>query len=95
MVKNNLDKKKNLAYIRNKKTEEQKIIKTEILLTPLLVISPLIVGFLLIYDWYIRDFILNELDLFSELMLGFIIIFGNIIFNIPFMKSLRVYSKKK
>lgn len=95
MVKKNLDDLKELEYIKNKSTDDKRLFRTEIMLTPLLVLAPLIVGFLLIHDWYFRDFLWDELDLFGELLLGFIIIIGNILFDIPFLKSLRSYSRKK
>lgn len=62
---------------------------------PLLVFAPLIVGILLIYDWVSRDFLTGELDLFGELILAIIIIFFNILFDVPFIKSLRKLSKEK
>jgi len=95
MVKKSLDDAKSLEYLKNERDGYQKIVRTELLLAPLLVVAPLIVGFLLIYDWYVRDFLLGDLNLFGELMFGFIIIFGNILFDIPFVKSLRRFTKKK
>lgn len=86
--------KENMKYLQNG-SSNAKIIRTEILLTPLLVFAPLAVGFLLIYDWITRDFLTGELDLLGELMLGIIILTCNIMFDIPFIKSLRELSKKK
>jgi len=83
-----------MKYIKNENSDS-KIIRTEILLTPLLVFAPLAVGFLLIYDWITRDFLTGELNLLGELMLGIIILICNIIFDIPFVKSLHELSKKK
>lgn len=79
----------------NKKTEyletkgEEKRIKLEILFTPIILTVPFIVGILLIYDWYTRDITLNQLELEGELMLGIIILIVNILFDMPFVKSLR------
>ena len=86
--------KKNMKYLQNG-SSNAKIIRTEILLTPLLVFAPLAVGLLLIYDWAVRDFLTGEFDLAGELMLGIIILICNIMFDIPFIKSLRELSKKK
>ena len=87
--------KESMNYIKNNNSDA-KVIRTEILFTPLLVFAPLAVGLLLIYDWLTRDFLTGgELDLLSELMLGIIILICNIIFDIPFIKSLRKLSKKK
>ena len=68
-----------------------KVIRTEILLTPLLIIFPLIVGIFLIYGWFDKG--LNP-AYYGSLILGIIIIIGNIAFDIPFIKSLRGLSKK-
>jgi hypothetical protein len=80
-----------MEYIK-KGCNFSKVIRTEILFTPLLIIFPLIVGIFLIYDWI--DNGLNP-DYYGSLVLGLIIIIGNIAFDIPFIKSLRELSKKK
>ncbi len=85
----NLEKK----YINSKGDIDKKNIRTEILFAPLLVLLPFIVGFFMIYDWYIRDFTLGEVDLFCQLIIGLVIIFGNILFDIPFLKNLRIVGK--
>ena len=87
--------KENIKYLKNENSDS-KIIRTEILFTPLLVFAPLVVGLLLIYDWVVRDLLINNgPDLRGELMLGIIILTCNIMFDIPFIKSLRELSKKK
>ena len=50
-----------MKYVE-KRSDDEKVIRTELLLTPLLVIAPLIVSFLLFYDWYVRDFLTNEFE---------------------------------
>ncbi|UCF50349.1 MAG: hypothetical protein JSU91_02375 [Thermoplasmatales archaeon] len=72
-----------------------KIIRTEILFTPLLIGLPLVVGFLFIYDWYFRGILEGTTAFDGEFVIGIIIIIGNIAFGIPFIKSLKVLSKKK
>lgn len=89
MVKN--DNSKEMGYLKHRE-DVKKLVRTELIFAPFLVILPFIVGFLFIHDWYNRDFILNHLDLTGELIIGIIIIFGNIIFDIPFLKSLKVFS---
>jgi len=73
----------------------KRVIRTEILFTPLLIILPLVIGFFLIYDWYMRGFSMGNTDYNAELLFGLIIIFGNIAFDIPFIKSLKALSNKK
>ena len=72
-----------------------KVIKTEILFTPLLIVFPLIIAGSLISDWYINGYALgNSSSYEGELILGIIILIGNIIFDIPFIKSLIHYRRK-
>jgi hypothetical protein len=85
---------KDMKYIK-KQYYFSKIIRAEILFTPLLIGLPLIVGSFFIYDWYIRGVVGKCTAYNGELILGIIIIIGNIVFDMPFIKSLRVHSKKK
>jgi hypothetical protein len=72
-----------------------KVIRTEIFFTPLLIGLPLIVGFSFIYEWYTRGILEGNSAFNGELIIGIIIIIGNIVFDMPFIKSLRVHSRKK
>lgn len=83
-----------MQYIK-KRNNYAKVIRTEILFTPLLIALPFVVGVLLIYDWCTRGFFENNPAFHGELMLGIIILVGNIIFDIPFIKSLKALSKRK
>ncbi len=78
--------KKNMKYIEN--NDNSKVLKTEIFFAPILIIIPFIVGILLINDYYLRGFLGSNLEYFGELVLGIVIIVGNIAFDIPFIKSL-------
>ena len=82
----------NLKYIK-KENNTKKLIRTEIVFAPILIILPFIVGVMLIRDYYIRGFLFENNEYLSQLFLGLIIIIGNIIFDIPFIKSLIKLSK--
>ncbi len=84
----------NMDYLK-KENNTKKLIRTELLFTPLLVIFPFVVGLILIFDWYTRGFIENRIGFESELILGLIIIIGNLVFDIPFLKSLIKQLTKK
>ena len=86
--------KKKMDYIKSDNSYE-KVIRTEILFTPLLIIFPIIVSIFLIYDWFIRGFSVGNPAYNGELMLGIIILVDNIIFDILFIKSLKTLSKGK
>ena len=92
MVKKVINEHEN-EYLKNEYARKR-IIRGEILFTPLLVLFPIIVSIFLIIDWYTRGFSMNNPAFNGELILGIIILVGNIIFDIPFIKSLREATKK-
>jgi len=83
---------KKLDYLKRKKNAN--VIKIELYFTPLLVIFPIIVSILLIQDWFYRGYMLGVSTYNGELFLGLIIMSGNIIFDIPFLKSLKSIVRK-
>ena len=83
-----------VEYLKKNSEDLRRVIRMEIWFTPLLVVLPFVVGSFLIYDWFYRDFSMNNLELTGELMLGIIILVGNIVFDIPFLKSLLFYRRK-
>jgi len=85
---------KNMKYVK-KGNSLAKVIRTELIFTPLLIVFPLVVGFFLIFDWYFRGVAVGETGYTEEMLLGIIIIIGNIAFDIPFIKSLKAFSKKR
>ena len=87
-------KKQDMEFIK-KKNNYSKLIRTELLFTPLLIILPITVSILLIFDWYIRGFLENNAIMYNgELVIGIIILVSNFFFDIPFIKSLKAFSKK-
>jgi len=80
-------------YLKNE-SNDLRMVRTEILFTPLLVFLPLVVAGFLIYDWFCRGFSQGSSMLNSELMLGIIILVANITFDVPFIKSLIKFKKK-
>lgn len=85
--------KQKMEYMK-KENNYAKVIRTEILFTPLLIVIPFIVSILLINDWYARGFSMNDAAFDGELIIGIIILVGNIIFDIPFIKSLKTIRKQ-
>jgi Na+/H+ antiporter NhaC len=71
-----------------------RIVRTEILFTPLLVLLPLVVAGLLINDWFFSGFSKGVSGYDGELILAIIILVSNIIFDIPFIRSLIQFKKK-
>lgn len=86
-----IDKTK--EYIEKNGTEA-KLIRMKLLFAPLLIILPIIVSIFLIRDWFYRGFSMEISAYDGELFLGLIILIGNIIFDIPFIKTLKGFSRK-
>jgi hypothetical protein len=68
---------------------DEKVIKAERGFAPFLIIAPLLFGSWLIYSWWTMGFAQGIPDFDIELLLGLIILIGNIAFDIPFIKSLK------
>jgi len=75
--------------------DDLKIVKSEIFFTPMLIVLPLLVGVFFVYDWFCRGYSTGVSDLDGHLMLGVIILIGNILFDVPFVSSLIRYKKYK
>jgi len=80
-------KNKEMYYLKVKRSDKN-IVRTEILLTPLLIGLPMIIGILLICDWFYRGFLTCSSIFDGELIFGIIILVSNIMFDIPFIRSL-------
>lgn len=85
--------RKEMEYLNND-TDDFKVIRTEILFAPLLIVLPFLVGVLFIQEWFYRGFSLGVSDFDIQFIMGVIIIIGNIVFDIPFIKSLIKFEKK-
>jgi len=71
-----------------------RIIRTEMLFTPILVFLPLIAAGLFINDWFSNGFLKGVSGYDGELILAIIILVFNIAFDIPFVRSLIQFKKK-
>ncbi len=76
-----------MEYLQNN-LESKKLLRTELLFTPLLILVPTIISVFLINDWYVRGFAQGNAAFDGELLLGIIIFVGNILFDIPFIQFL-------
>jgi len=83
-----------VEYLKKGSDDLRGVIRTEIWFTPLLIVLPIVVGVFLIYDWFCRGFSIGSSVFDGELMLGIIILVGNIMFDIPFLKSLLRYRRR-
>ena len=72
-----------------------RLVRTEILFTPILVAVPLIVTGFLFYDWFCRGLSKGSSMYNGELILGIIILVANVIFDVPFIMSLIKFNRYK
>ncbi|MDH7507350.1 MAG: hypothetical protein QHH15_06175 [Candidatus Thermoplasmatota archaeon] len=71
-----------------------RLIRAEILFTPLLILLPIIVSIFLVINWYFNGFLKGVSDYNVGVVLALIILLCNIVFDIPFIKTLLKYNKK-
>jgi hypothetical protein len=75
------------AYIKTTPATDR-VIRAEIWSAPFLIVIPILFSLLLISDWFYRGFSTGSHIYDGELFIGIIIFVGNIIFDIPFLRSL-------
>ncbi|MFH1101073.1 MAG: hypothetical protein V1726_03450 [Methanobacteriota archaeon] len=69
------------------------LLRVELWFAPWLVIVPVSVSMLFFWDWYVRGFSVGSTMVDGELLIGLILLFGNILFDIPFLRSLWLLNK--
>lgn len=77
--------------MNQKEKIEGKSHRIELWFVPILIIFPIFVSIFLFSDWYYRGFSLGISTYDNELILAIIILIGNSIFDIPFLKSFKSY----
>ena len=85
--------RKEIEYLK-KEGANEKLLRAELLFAPPLIIAPVLVSVFLINDWFVRGFSTGISNYNGELLLAIIILSGNILFDIPFIKSLKTLSRK-
>jgi hypothetical protein len=70
------------------------LIRLELWFAPLLIIVPFIVSVVFFWDWYVRGVSMKTSTFDGELFLGLLLLVGNLVFDIPFLKSVRILKKK-
>lgn len=85
--------RKETEYLE-KESINAKLRRAELWFAPLLIIVPILVSLFLINDWFYRGFSRGISIYDGELILAMIILAGNILFDIPFIKSLITLSRK-
>jgi hypothetical protein len=79
---------------RRRQSVQKLLVRLELWFAPWLVIVPVIVSLVLLWDWYVRGWSQESSLYDGEFMLAFILLIGNLVFDIPFLRSLRTLRKK-
>ena len=75
--------------------QTMRLIRMELLFAPILIFTPLIIASVMILNWYIWGYLGGDSSYNGEVIIGGIIFVGNILFDIPFVRSLIRLSRKK
>jgi hypothetical protein len=70
------------------------LLRLELWFAPILIIVPLAVSLFLVWDWYARGSSLGLSSFDGELLFGLLILCGNLVVDIPFIRSIRTLRKK-
>lgn len=78
---------------KNNQTQRKRLLRLELWFAPFLVVVPLIVSIVFIAEWYFNGYLKGISMYDGEAILGLVIFLGNILFDIPFLKSLKTMKK--
>jgi len=84
----------NMTNPRNE-TIQKLLLRLELWFAPLLIIVPLVVSFFFIWAWYLKGFSAESSLYDGELIIGLLLLTGNLLFDIFFLRSLRILKKKQ
>lgn len=78
----------NIFTIYQKGDNDSTLNRIELWFSPLIIVVPIIVSIFLLQDWYYRGYSESISIYDGELFLAIIILIGNLMFDVPFLKSL-------
>jgi hypothetical protein len=78
-----------------KENIQKLLLRLELWFAPALIIIPIGVSWFFIWDWYRRGFSTGSSVYDGELILGLLLLLGNLFFDVLFLRSLRIQKQKK
>jgi hypothetical protein len=78
-----------------KENIQKLLVRLELWFAPLLIIMPMSVSVFFLWDWYMRGLSKKSSLYDGELILGLLLLGVNFIFDVLFLRSLRVQRKKE
>jgi len=78
-----------------KKNIQKLLLRLELWFAPGLIIVPILVSLFFVWDWYMRGFSIGSSLYDGELILGLLLLLGNLFFDVLFIKSIRIQKLQK
>jgi hypothetical protein len=76
-------------------TIQRLLLRLELWFAPLLLLIPLIIAMVFLLEWYLKGFTAGSSAYDGELLLGLLLLVGNLLFDIPFVRSIRTLKRKQ
>jgi hypothetical protein len=76
-------------------TIQRLLLRLELWFAPLLLLVPIIVSVVFLLQWYTKGFINGSSEYDGELFLSLLLLIGNLVFDIPFVVSIRMLKRKQ
>ena len=73
----------------------EKLIRMEFWAAPLLIAIPIIVSLLFLWSWFSNGYSQGSSAYDGELLIALLILVGNIIFDIPFLRALISFKRRE
>ena len=82
------------GYMDTTKATE-KLVRFELLFAPILILLPLAVSLTLFWSWFSFGYLKEDSSYTGEFFIACIILVGNVLFDVPFLRSLLLFRKQK
>jgi hypothetical protein len=76
-------------------TIQRLLLRLELWFAPLLLLVPIIVSVVFLLEWYTKGFLNSSSEYDGELFLSLLLLGGNLVFDIPFVRSIRTLKRKQ
>jgi hypothetical protein len=77
-----------------KENIQKLLVRLELWFAPLLIIMPMSVSMIFIGDWYVRGCVQKSTLYNGELLIGLLLLCVNFVFDVLFLRSIRLQKKK-
>ena len=92
--------KKNMKRMNNSQNQrmvtiQKLLLRLELWFAPLLLLIPIIVSMVFLLEWYTKGVLTGSSVYDGEMLLGLLLLAGNLVFDILFVRSIRTLKKKQ